>query len=89
MKRSQEEEDVEPAKRVAIVKTLHIPSDVLLDMLGAFMDEKGLSVEGYEFVKWDIHKEITPYGNRGEHVDEELVFKGVIIQKTVVKELTK
>jgi hypothetical protein len=89
MKRLQEEEDVEPAKRVAIVKTLHIPSDVLLEMLGAFMDERGLSVEGYEFVRWDVHMEPILVGNRMEPMGEDPVFKGVVLQKMVVQELSK
>lgn len=81
------EEEESPPKRVAVVKTLHIPADVLLEVVTHFMEQKGLSVDGYEFVRWDVHMEPILVGNFMEQVGEEPVFQGVVLQKTVVKEI--
>lgn len=88
MNHHKEEEEMPPAaKRVAVVKTLHIPADVLLDVVAHFMDQKGLSVDGYTFVKWDVHMEPILAGNMMEPIGEDPVFQGVILEKTVIKEL--
>ena len=91
MKRSQDEEDGaekdNPPKRVAIVKTLHIPADVVLEVVAKFMDERGLTMDGYEFVKWDVRMEPILAGNMMEPIGEDPIFQGVVLQKTVVKEL--
>lgn len=91
MKRHQvaEEDQFQQPKRVAVVKTLHIPADVLLDVVAYFMEQKGLSVDGYEFVKWDVHMEPILAGNMMEPIGEEPVFQGVVLQKTVIKELNQ
>lgn len=71
--------------RVGVVKTLHIPANVLFDMVEQFMASKGLDTAGYEFVQWDVQ--------HGADVESETthncnwVFRGVILQKTVVKQL--
>ncbi len=75
-------------KRVGVVKTLHIPADVLFDMIEQFMENKGLSAAGYRFMSWDIQKEaIGPEVH--PHLSEECehVFKGVVLQKIAVKQL--